>query len=106
MQIGDLATAIPSPLPEELVDVLIDNPNVRIERIVSRGHASPDDFWYDQTENEWVVLLTGEAILELENVADAIHLKAGMYINLPAHLKHRVAWTAPDVTTIWIAVFY
>lgn len=106
MQIGNLFSTIPAALPQELIEELISHPHVRIERIVSKGHASPDGFWYDQFENEWVILLQGSAVLRLENVEEPVALKPGMYINLPAHVKHRVDWTEPDTETIWLAVFY
>lgn len=106
MQTGNLFSAIPAALPEELVNELVNHQHVRIERIVSKGHASPDGFWYDQSENEWVVLLQGSAVLRLEDGEEPIELKPGMYINLSAHVKHRVEWTEPDVDTIWLAIFY
>ncbi|QJD80398.1 cupin domain-containing protein [Spirosoma rhododendri] len=104
--IGDLLTTSPAVLPEELVDDLLRGQSFRVERIVSRGHASPDDFWYDQDEAEWVLVVQGEARLRLETDAEPIELKAGSYINLPAHARHRVEWTHPDVDTIWLAIFY
>ncbi len=106
MQTGNLFSTIPAALPQELIEELISHPHVRIERIVSKGHASPDGFWYDQSENEWVIVLQGSAVLRLESVEEPVALKPGMYINLPAHVKHRVDWTEPDTETIWLAVFY
>lgn len=106
MPIGNLFSGIPAELPQELIDELVVQPSVRIERIVSKGHVSPDGFWYDQAEHEWVVLLQGEALLQLEGETGSIRLKPGMYINLPAHCKHRVEWTHPEIETVWLAVFY
>ncbi len=51
----NLFSSFPTDLPQELTEVLAENKHVRIERIVSHGHVSPDGFWYDQDENEWVV---------------------------------------------------
>ena len=96
----------PHRIPEELVETLTDTKHVRIERIVSHGHASPDDFWYDQQEHEWVVVLKGEAKLLFEGDNDPIHMRPGDHINIPAHRKHRVEWTTPDEPTVWLAVFY
>ena len=90
---------------------------VRIERIVSTGQASPADFWYDQDEDEWVVLLSGAAKLEFAEAEDAsataaannektLDLKVGDWVLLPAHCRHRVAWTDPEQTSVWLAVFY
>ena len=97
---------IPTDLPEELHEVLADKKHVRIERIVSTGHASPDGFWYDQEEHEWVVVLKGEAKLLFEGDDEAMHMKPGDFVNIPAHRKHRVEWTTPDEPTVWLAVFY
>lgn len=95
---------IPASLPKELVTVLAESTHVRIERIVSLGHASPEGFWYDQDEHEWVVVLEGAAKLEFAD--ETIELAVGDWVNIPAHRKHRVAWTTPGGPTIWLAVFY
>ena len=106
MQIDNIFSRIPQQLPDELVEVVLTNQHLRLERIISKGHASPEGFWYDQDEHEWVLLLQGEAILMLEDSIEPIKLTSGMYINLPAHVKHRVEWTSPEVETIWLALFY
>ncbi len=103
---NNLFADLPTDLPEELVEVLAENKHVRIERIVSTGHASPDDFWYDQDKTEWVVVLKGEAKLLFEGDDGPVHMRPGDYINIPAHRKHRVEWTKPDDPTIWLAVHY
>jgi cupin 2 domain-containing protein len=91
-------------LADELVTTLLDDANVRIERIVSHGHASPEGFWYDQDQHEWVVVLKGAARLGFED--ETIEMKPGDFIDIPAHKKHRVEWTTPDEATIWLAVHY
>ncbi len=91
-------------LPEEQSDILAKAKNVRIERIVSTGHASPQGFWYDQDEHEWVVVLKGEARLVFEN--ESLHMQPGVHVLIPAHRKHRVEWTTPNEPTIWLAVFF
>ena len=101
---SNLFSNIPSNLPEELIETLIQSDGVRIERIVSHGHASPEGFWYDQDEHEWVVVLQGAARLQLED--KTVDLRPGDPINLPAHTKHRVEWTTTEPPTIWLAVFY
>ncbi len=100
----NLFTDIPQPLPDELVTTLLESKNFRIERIISRGHASPNGFWYDQDHNEWVVVLQGAARLMSED--ETVELKPGDFVSIPAHKKHRVEWTTPDEPTIWLAVFY
>jgi cupin 2 domain-containing protein len=92
-------------VPEELVETLLDAASLRIERIVSQGHSSPDGFWYDQPQNEWVAVLKGAARLQFEN-GQAVEMQRGDYANIPAHQKHRVEWTTPDEPTIWLAIHY
>ena len=91
-------------LAEELVESLHSTRELRIERIVSQGQSSPDGFWYDQSQHEWVVVLRGAARLEFEH--ETRELRPGDFVNIPAHVRHRVAWTTPDEPTIWLAVFY
>jgi len=93
-----------APRDEESVESLIRASGARIERILSRGHASPEGFWYDQEEDEWVVLLRGRARLQIEGRAP-LELAPGDWVWLPAHRRHRVDWTDPDVDTVWLAVF-
>ena len=103
---NNLFADLPTALPEELVEVLAENNNVRIERIVSTGHASPEGFWYDQDQHEWVVVLKGRAKLLFDGDDQAVEMGPGDCINIPAHRKHRVEWTTPDEPTVWLAVFY
>ena len=74
--------------------------------IVSTGQASPDGFWYDQREHEWVMVLRGSAKLQFQDPAEECHLQAGDHLHIPAHRKHRVAWTDPAAPTVWLAVFF
>ena len=97
---------IPERLDQELVEKIIAHEFFRVERIVSRGHASPPDYWYDQDEHEWVLLLAGKAQLQIEGQKDPVTLNPGDTYNLPAHTKHRVAWTAQNQDTIWLALFW
>lgn len=104
--VGNLLSEIPGYLPEETFEELITGNGVKIERILSKGHASPEGFWYDQPENEWVLVVKGAARLQIWGQNEPVTLTAGMYINLPAHVKHRVEWTKEDEETVWLAVFY
>ena len=90
----------------ELFTLLAENSNVRIERIVSMGHRSPEDYWYDQDENEWVVVLRGNARIRFEYLDETLELGPGEHVLIPAHQKHRVDWTTEDEPTVWLAVFY
>lgn len=100
----NLFSDVPANLPEEILTKLLEAANVRIERIVSHGHVSPEGFWYDQDEHEWVTVLQGAAKLRFED--STLELKPGDSVNIPAHRRHRVEWTTPEEPTIWLAVFY
>ncbi|MBT8042179.1 MAG: cupin domain-containing protein [Pontiella sp.] len=104
----NLFKEIPDELPEELVTVLAESEGVRIERIVSDGHASPEGFWYDQEQHEWVLLLAGAAVLSIEinDEVETVELSAGDHLLIPAHQRHRVESTSSTEKTIWLAVFY
>lgn len=93
---------LPKRMPDEVFSTLLTSENVRIERIVSHGHSSPEGFWYDQDQHEWVMVLKGQAKLRLGD--ELIEMKAGDYVNIPAHMRHRVEWTSPDEPTVWLAV--
>lgn len=95
---------IPEQLPEELIECIFKRDNIQIERIISKGHMTPAGQWYDQDEDEWVMLLEGEAVILYEKDHQTIHLNAGDYLLIPAHTRHRVEWTPPDLLTIWLAV--
>lgn len=105
----NLFADLPKSLSEELLQTLLATDQLRIERIVSTGHANPTDFWYDQPEHEWVVVLQGEATLEIINDhGETItqNMQPGDHVLLPARRKHRVASTAPDQPTVWLAIFF
>lgn len=89
---------------EESFEEILSRPGIRIERIVSYGHASPEGFWYDQDDDEWVAVIDGEAELEIEGEPAPRHLKRGDWVHLPAHCRHRVTRTAEDRPTVWLAV--
>ena len=85
---------------------LLTRPGLRIERIVSTGQCSPEGFWYDQPEGEWVLLIQGVARLRFADETEARQLTAGDFVDIAPHRKHRVDWTAPDQPTIWLAIHY
>ena len=101
----NLYSELPAHLPDELVQTLLFSKHLRIERIVSQGHASSPEFWYDQAEHEWVAVLSGAARLRFED-GETIDMKPGDHVNIPAHRRHRVEWTTPDEPTVWLAIHY
>jgi cupin 2 domain-containing protein len=102
---GNLFDAIPLSIEDEQFSELIARDAFRLERIVSRGQSSPASGWYDQDEHEWVVIIEGEAEIVFDD-GGSVCLKSGDYLNIPAHTRHRVQWTAPDRETVWLALHY
>ena len=102
----NLFTDLPLPSDEEAFSEILARPGLRIERIVSSGQASPEGFWYDQPDSEWVVVLAGAARLRFENEPSARLLTPGDHVNIPSHCRHRVEWTDPAQRTVWLAVHY
>lgn len=88
---------------DEVIQVLAESKALRIERIVSNGQASPPDFWYDQEQDEWVVLLKGAATLSFEDGATQ-QMRIGDYLLIPAHLRHRVFDVSRDA--VWLAIHF
>jgi len=105
MAASNIFENIPEQLKQEYFDTLVQSEHITIERIVSEGHASPESGWYEQSRNEWVIVLQGAATIVFEN-GDQTKLQAGDHLNIPALCKHRVLWTDPDQKTIWLAVHY
>ena len=88
----------------EVIEILLTTPVVRIERITSRGDASPVGFWYDQDEHEWVMVVAGRGRLRFED-GEVREMGPGDCVNIAAHRRHRVDWTDPAAATVWLAVF-
>ncbi len=88
---------------EEVFTMLLEKSGLKIERIDSHGRSSPEGFWYDQAQEEWVLLVRGEAVLQVEGQPD-LRLKTGDHLRIPAHLRHRVASVSDDA--LWLAVHF
>jgi cupin 2 domain-containing protein len=102
---GNLRGGFPSPPREsEIVDVLLDRPDVRVECIVSTGQTTPEGEWYDQETDEWVLVLAGAARLRIEGEDKDRELGEGDWIFLPARCRHRVTWTRHETDTVWLAI--
>ena len=106
MEMANIYSQIPDKLNKELCEEIIKGGKFRLERIVSKGHATPAGKWYDQKEDEWVILLEGSADLLMEGEVAPVSLKPGDHVHLPAHRKHRVERTDPDRETIWLVLHY
>ncbi|MBN1941771.1 MAG: cupin domain-containing protein [Phycisphaerae bacterium] len=106
MNIQNLFQNIPESLPEERFEELLSGREFRLERIVSRGQATPPGEWYDQDQAEWVILLSGAAGLRFEDQDEIIELSPGDSLCIPAHRRHRVERTDPKRDTVWLAIHY
>jgi cupin 2 domain-containing protein len=104
-RLTNLLADISDDLPEELVQPILSTPGLRIERIVSLGHSSPEGFRYDQETHEWVLLVNGSARLVFDG-GEPFDLRPGSFVNILAHKRHRVEWTDPDQPTIWLAIHF
>ena len=106
MKTTNIFQNLPENLVDESVEPIVKTEKTIIERIVSRGHSSPPNFWYDQDNNEWVLLLRGCACLLFEKDNEKVILNPGDHITIPAHVRHRVEWTDAKTETLWLAVHY
>jgi cupin 2 domain-containing protein len=103
---GNLFDDVPSRLPAERFDRLLETPGLMLERIVSTGHATPPGEWWDQDRDEWVVLLRGGAELRFADRDDVVALRPGDWVLIPAHRRHRVERTDPHEPTVWLALHH
>ena len=99
-------TNLPDVSNGEIFQTLTESREIRIERIISLGQATAEGEWYDQEQNEWVLLVAGEAELVFDDTFAPQRMKPGDYLMIPARKRHRVNWTAPDRETVWLAVHY
>lgn len=106
MSVTNIFKNIPARLSDELFEVILEGTDFKVERIVSQGHSSPENFWYDQDHYEWVMVLQGRAKLSFQGKSEPIVLGPGDYLNIPAHTRHRVDWTDAERETVWLAIHY
>jgi len=102
---GNFLKNLPKNLSEERIEEIFSSENIKIERIISEGQISPNNFWFNQDKNEFVYLISGEAEIEFENFPKS-KLLPGDYIIIPAETRHRVSYTSKNEQTIWLTFFY
>ena len=100
-RVENIFAGAPAVIGREGFLTLFENGAVAIERIVSQSHVGPPGLWYDQPEDEWVIVLRGHATLEFEG-GESVEMKEGDHLAIPSHVKHRVHRTAAE--TMWLAV--
>lgn len=103
---ADLPKLPVAPEAAERLEILLARPGLRIERIVSSGQASPPGFWYEQPDAEWVLLVSGAALLRFEDETEARPLCPGDWLQIEPRRRHRVESTAADTPTVWLAVHF
>ncbi len=99
----ELLKNIPTESKDEIFETLIEKKDIKIERIISYGQTTPEDYWYDQEQDEFVLILDGFAKIKYEN-GKIIELKKGSSLYIKAHEKHQVIYTSNP--TIWLAIFF
>lgn len=101
---GNIFDLVPSE-KKEVFEEVFSSEGIRFERIISSGQTSPEEGWYDQPENEWVILLQGTAKIKFDN-NEIKKLKKGDYLFIAKHCKHKVVYTSAMPKCIWLAVFF
>lgn len=105
-EISNLLNPFETPPTEEVFEELFRGGAFRVERIVSTGQATREGQWYDQQHTEWVVLLSGSAVLRFEGETEGRTLVPGDAVNIPAFCRHRVDATAVGQESVWLAIHY
>lgn len=100
---NNLFVNLPVNQMEEIFETLFQKSGITIERIVSTGQSSPDEGWYEQNQDEWVLVVQGNAILGFED-EDELALSVGDYVLIPSMVKHKVISTSENPATIWLAI--
>jgi cupin 2 domain-containing protein len=103
---GNLLDDLPSRSTAERFDSLLEQPGWRLERIVSTGQATPPGQWLEQERAEWVLVLTGSAVLRFDGEAESRPMKPGDWLLIPGTTRHRVESTDPTQPTVWLALHY
>lgn len=105
MRTKNIFSNIPDKISNEIIETILNSEYLRVERIISKGQSSPTNFWYNQSENEWVIVLEGKSMIKFDDES-IVTLHKGDYLFIPAFKKHRVEWTDPNQITIWLTIFF
>jgi cupin 2 domain-containing protein len=106
ISISNLFLNLPDAVKSEQFESLLNISGCRIERIVSQGQSSPAGFWYQQDWDEWVLLLSGNAVLRFDGQEPPQPLQTGDCLLIPARMRHRIEFTDSEQPTIWLAVHF
>lgn len=103
MELKNIFAGVAEVGEEESFNTLVKSPNCRVERIVASGHDSPKGMWYDQENDEFILLLQGEATMEFED--GMVEMKAGDYLHIPKNCKHRLDKSSVSPACVFLCVF-
>jgi cupin 2 barrel domain protein len=92
---------LPSIKEDEIINILKENENVRIERIISTGQVSD---WMIQENKEYVLLIQGIAIIEFND--KKVEMKAGDTLFIEKLERHRVSYTSENPCCIWFCIHF
>ena len=87
-----------TPSKNETFTTLLEHKNIKINRIVSAEHI--EQIEYKQEEDEWLVLMEGEATLSLNGKEHTLYKGDTLFI--PAKTPHTVLETQKG--TVWLTV--
>ena len=96
---------IPDASEDEVFENLFCDKKLRVERIVSKGQTTADDYWYDQNSNEFVVVLQGCGIVLFDDKRE-FKLKKGDSLLIKSYQRHKVIFTDKTEETLWLAFFW
>ncbi len=103
---GNIFDDVLAPRSAEEITTLLETDGLKLERIISTGQATPAGEWLDQDRAEWVLLLSGTAEIRFESEPNSRSLRPGDHLLIPAHVRHRVELTDPDLPSVWLTLYY
>lgn len=103
---GNIFEGIVSNKLEEKFETILERGNAKIERIISSGQTTPEGECYDQTQDEWVIVLQGKAVVSFIDSGESFQMAIGDYLFIPSHVRHRVEYTDPNEVTVWLAFHF
>lgn len=106
MVVKNFLRPIPRATNQEIFEPVWRAKGLTVERIVSRGQATPPGTWLSEKKDEWVMVLTGRARLRFYGRRKFVEMKAGDYLLIPSGKRHRVEWTDKKKPTVWLAIYY
>ncbi|CAN5494662.1 hypothetical protein BH10BAC5_BH10BAC5_18240 [soil metagenome] len=95
---------LPGDLETEYTEILHQSKHAIIEQIISKGHVTEEGKWLIQEHAEWIMIIQGEAKIEIEGKKFTLH--QGDHILIQGSKRHRVTETSSIPECIWLAVHF